>query len=320
MPILIAALVLIGFYVFFIVGPSAVAARLIFARMPAVTLDDLVGQDTRYSPFMDKMIAGRDYFESKEPRELFVRTKDGLSLRGRYLDLGASRTVIFFHGYHSDTMINFSYHVPVFASHGYNVLIVEQRAHGKSGGNTLTLGIKESDDALLWADLAASMNGVRAVVPYGLSMGACSVAMAADRFDPAKVRAMVLDCGYTSVRKQLVVECRRRRLPYPLMTPLIRLFARIAYGIDVNEPVGDRLARTRVPAFFIHGDGDLTVPIRETEQNFAACASEKELYVSPGAQHTVGFPSGGDEAEEKLFAFLDKYTNNTSLEESYEKI
>jgi fermentation-respiration switch protein FrsA (DUF1100 family) len=49
------------------------------------------------------------------------------------------------------------------------------------------------------------------------------------------------------------------------------------------------LANATVPVLFIHGTDDNFVPIEMTYENYKACASEKILFVVPGASHGMSY-------------------------------
>ena len=98
-----------------------------------------------------------------------------------------------------------------------------------------------------------------------------------------------------------------RRLPAPLLMPLIRLLVRSFYGVDLAERTTDHLARTKIPVFFLHGTADLTVPYEQGRANFDACAAPKAFFTGDGAGHTMCFPTEPDRAEAALFAFLTPF-------------
>ena len=305
MPFVIAACALIILYIIFIVAPSIVAFHFIFSRMTSVKLDDVSKADSRYTPFIPAMIEGRDYIASQNPEQVVITASDGIALAADYVDRGSDRTAIFLHGYHSDAGVNFPIQGKLFFDEGFNLILVDQRAHGRSAGKRSALGALEGDDAVRWCEYAVS-RGAGKIVVYGLSMGASGIALTADRFDPETVRTLVVDCGFTSPYNQLVCECKRRNLPWPFMMMWLRLAAKVSLGIDIKKSATDSLARARVPVFFIHGEADATVPVEEGKKNYEACASEKEIFLTPGAAHTVAFPAGGDEARERMFSFINK--------------
>ncbi|MBQ2468237.1 MAG: alpha/beta hydrolase [Clostridia bacterium] len=305
MPFVIAAAALILLYIVFIVGPSIVAFHFIFSRMTSVKLDDVSKADSRYTPFIPAMIEGRDFIAAKGPEEVEIKSSDGLTLAADYVDRGSDRTAIFLHGYHSDAGVNFPIQGKMFWEEGFNLILVDQRAHARSGGNRSTLGVLEGGDAVKWCEYAVS-RGADKIVLYGLSMGASALTLAADRFDPETVRTLVVDCGFASPYEQLICECKRRKLPWRLMMFWIRLAAKISLGIDIKKSSTETLTKTRVPVFFIHGTADATVPVEQSIRNYEACAAAKDIFLTEGAAHTVAFPAGGERAKDAMFSFINK--------------
>ncbi len=303
-------LILLGLFVIFLVGPAVVAAATVFARREGTDFDTACRQE-QFAPAADTLRAARDALMGLPHETAEIAAPDGVTLRGDYFDRGADRTVLLLHGYRAGAMLNCGVQAEAFARRGWNVLLVDQRAHGRSGGDHTLLGLRERRDAAAWADWAAKRHGVKALAIYGVSMGAAAVAYASDELDAGRVRALIIDCGFTSPYEQMSGDCRRRHLPTPLLMPLIRLMARIFYGEDLAEDTKRHLARTTIPAFFLHGTADLTVPYEQGQVNFEACASPKAFFTGEGAGHTMCFPAEPDRAEKALFAFLSPYFSTT---------
>ena len=118
---------------------------------------------------------------------------------------------------------------------------------------------------------------------------------------------VILDCGYASPYDQLSSEMKKRRLPRILMMPTLLLLARIRPGLNLRTKLSAPLSRTRVPALFLHCEGDKVVPPAQLEENYAACASEKERILVPGGSHTTAFLAGGDEVKRRILAFTERY-------------
>ena len=129
-----------------------------------------------------------------------ITSYDGLPLYGKcYLASPEAPWLIMFHGYRSGAERDFSGGLPFGIESGFNVLLVDQRAHGKSGGRCLTFGIKERHDCLSWIEYVRSRTEDTAkIVLYGMSMGAATVLMSTALKLPQNVVGIVADCGYTS--------------------------------------------------------------------------------------------------------------------------
>ena len=51
----------------------------------------------------------------------------------------------------------------------------------------------------------------------------------------------------------------------------------------------EALANCKVPVLFIHGTDDNFVPVEMTYKNYKACASDKRLFIVPGAEHGMSY-------------------------------
>ncbi len=307
--ILLVLAILCGIFLIFYIAPALVMYAKIFLRRT-----DIVQDRSYYAPFRSQIDKALQHLESIPTTEVSITAHDGVILRADFHDGGHDRTAIFMHGYHAGPLLNCAYQASLLAYAGYNVLLVHQRAHGKSGGSSCTLGFLEQEDLLRWIDYAAARPNTRHIVLYGVSMGAATIGFASDRISADAVRAMVLDCGFTSIRDQLATDGRKMHLPVnPLLLTVERMF-RIRFHGKLRTPVAASLQNTCIPALFIHGTADDCVPPSHSEANFAACSSEKEALFIPNADHTCAMLAGGEYAMKTLLAFLDKYINKNEKE------
>ena len=177
---------------------------------------------------------------------------------------------------------------------GYNVLLPDQRAHGYSGGHTITMGVKERYDARDWAVWARSHFGPEVpIFLMGVSMGAATVLLAAGLNLPDNVCGIVADCGYTSPR-EITRKCLPEYLPgFPLgPTYAIGRLGAILFGHFDPEDADctDAAAHSKVPIFFVHGDADDFVPYEMGRRNYEVCrAKGKRFLTVHGAEHAVSY-------------------------------
>ena len=87
--------------------------------------------------------------------DVWIRSDDGLRLHGKYYAGRPGAPVqIMMHGYKSSTERDFCGGAQIAVQGGYHVLLVDQRAHGKSEGRCLTFGIQERYDCRAWVNYA----------------------------------------------------------------------------------------------------------------------------------------------------------------------
>ncbi|MCI0414122.1 lysophospholipase, partial [bacterium] len=94
------------------------------------------------------------------------------ALRGWYFKKSNSdRVVVLFHG-QSDNRAGMLPFADLFLRHGYSVLSPDSRAHGNSGGDSATYGVREVEDVHEWIDWLIENESVKEVFGMGESMGA----------------------------------------------------------------------------------------------------------------------------------------------------
>jgi uncharacterized protein len=167
---------------------------------------------------------------------------------------------------------------------GYNVLLLDTRGCGQSGGSTVGLGATEPRDISLAVEAARDQFGTSKVAVLGISLGAGAAILAAAG-DP-RITAVVADSAWTDQDFQL------SRLSFvqagPIRIPLL------PYGIGaVNALVGADVTKARPldaivgisprPILLIHSadDENATTPVDGARKLFAAAGEPKELWVAP---------------------------------------
>src|SRR5215472_7934714 len=108
-----------------------------------------------------------------------IQAEDGVVLRAWYVQPQAfhGSAVILLHGL-TDNREGVAGYGKLFLDHGYAVLLPDARAHGESGGNLATYGVKESDDLHRWVNWIYEREAVRShpaprcVYGFGESYGA----------------------------------------------------------------------------------------------------------------------------------------------------
>lgn len=261
-----------------------------------------------YKPYLARMDAAETFFRQTAPcKKVTINARDGTELNGFYYGQNSERTAIFVHGYRASPVFCFGPLAKELYDRSFNLLFTVNRGHGDGGGGCTTLGIREQYDVIDWVNRASAQPGTEKLLLCGVSMGCAAVSYASDKQESGKIRAMVLDCGFTCGYDQMVLDCRRRHLPPFLLMPLIRLLARLILKIDIRTPVADSLRHTEIPALFLHGVEDGTVPIEQGRTNFESCASEKEWIAVEGAGHTAAFLAGGETVKNRVLGFIDRY-------------
>ncbi|MGM9521434.1 MAG: alpha/beta hydrolase [Oscillospiraceae bacterium] len=262
----------------------------------------------KFKKYKDAILSGIKYAAETESEPVEITSYDGLRLAGRYYRAEKERALIILcHGYRSIADNDFSCAIQYFHESGFSLLLIDERAHGKSGGRTMTFGIKERHDVRSWVDYAAGRFPDTNIIVEGISMGASTVLMAAGEPFPPNVKGIIADCGYTSPKEIICHVIRRAHMPVKLLYPEVKLAARLFGGFDLEEYSSLEAARSAsLPALFIHGESDYFVPCDMGRRNFQAYAGEKQMVTVPGAGHGLSYVVDMEKVQKAVNEFLDR--------------
>ena len=227
------------------------------------------------------------------PREEFsIQSFDGLTLYGNFFEYAPGAPIeLMFHGYRGNAERDLPGGVQRCFSVGRSALIVDQRCSGKSGGHTITFGIKEHKDCLAWVDFMLQHFGPDVkILLTGISMGASTVLMAGGCELPDNVIGILADCGYSSAKDIIKIVIKKMGLPVALSYPFVKLGAWLFGGFNLEETSPEELLKhCKVPVIFYHGEDDDFVPCDMSRINYDACAAKKRLVTIPGAGHGLSY-------------------------------
>ena len=227
-------------------------------------------------------------------QQVSITAMDGVRLCGAYYHLADGAPLqIQFHGYHGSRQRDFCGGHKLARDLGHNILAVDQRAHGQSGGHTISFGILECMDCLCWVRYASERFGNAVpILLAGVSMGASTVLMASELDLPQNVRGILADSPYSSPEAIIAKVCRDMRLPAAPLMPFVRLGARIFGGFDLRAASAERaVARSRVPILLLHGEDDRFVPWQMSADIHRANPEKITLATFPGAGHGLSYVS-----------------------------
>lgn len=299
-------------------GAAAIGAFTLFnkviPRQDGVKVDTSEMANEEQWEVYQKMIQSRkEWFLQQETEHVTIRSRDGLTLCGDYVhtptELPENKLLIAFHGYTSSRMSCSSIAVS-FLKRGYDVLIVDARAHGESEGEYSGFGVLDRFDCLEWIKYANNRFGSRDIILHGVSMGASTVLMASGLSEmPDNVKAVIADCGFTSPYDVFAHVLKRdyKLPPFPIMNITDEICRQKAgYGFSEYSTL-TAMSRTAIPTLFIHGKNDRFVPVWMSEKNYEACAAPKDMLLVANAGHGASLFEAPELYINKVFQFLAKY-------------
>jgi len=262
-----------------------------------------------YDPYREQMIEWIKSIRAMDYTDVSIRSFDGLTLRGKYYEYKKGAPIeILFHGYRGTSERDLCGGVYRCFELERNALIVDHRGSGRSDGNVITFGAKESRDCIDWINFAINnIDKDAKIIITGISMGAATV-MIASSFDlPDNVVGVLADCGYTSTKEIVKKVMRDMKLPANLFYPFAKLGAITLGGFNPDKLSPKKAMKScTLPIIFFHGDIDGYVPCSMSQENFNACISQnKKLVITPNADHGLCFPSDTETYFREVRAFFE---------------
>lgn len=259
---------------------------------------------------IEKIKAQTEEFSLMPYKELYTTSFDGLKLYGRLYEPEekTNKYILSMHGYRS-SRADFICAVKYFMSLGYNVLLIDERAHGNSEGKWITFGIKERYDCVTWCEKLNELfgNDIKIVLD-GISMGATTVLMATSLPTlPKNVIKVMADCGFSSPW-DIVCHVAKKDMHIPkfpllyFMIPAVKVFA--GFGLRAASTV-ESVKNTSLPILYVHGLADDFVPHEMSLLAYNARPENSTLISVEGAKHGLSYIIDEERCQKAINDFLN---------------
>lgn len=260
----------------------------------------------------DKLVRLAKEVDQRKHEDIFITSFDGLKLYGRYYEIKKGAPLaIYFHGYRGVGPKDFCGGFNLSLKMEQNILLVDQRAHGISGGHTTTFGIKEKYDVKSWVDYAVKRYGFdTSILLYGVSMGASTILMSLGLDLPRNVVLIIADSPYISVKNVLMEFCKKILFPPHLGYFFLRISAFLFGNFKTKEgEVVPLIKNSRIPILIIHGEDDKIVPVYMSQKIKNAYPEQIQLEIFPKADHGLSYIVDKDRYENIVFTAVKKALN-----------
>lgn len=264
----------------------------------------------------DKKSEEEDKIEGKKwlkefAEETDIISNDKLRLHG-YKVLNpvkkSSIWIVLIHGYMgcSYEMVRYA---KKFIDMGYNTLLIDLRAHGKSEGKYIGMGWKDKDDLICWINRLCNQYEDVKIILYGISMGAATVMMTSGEKLPSNIKCVIEDCGYSSIEdeyKSILININSWITKYILFSANIVTKIKIGYFFDEASSV-NQIKKSKLPMLFIHGTNDTFVPYEMLDKIYEAKSNPKEKLIVEGAGHAKSAKIQPELYWNKVQGFIKRY-------------
>ncbi len=300
--IIIAILVIVFFLV---------TGLYIFKSTVTRELHDIEKSYTRY---VENNLFDEALYNSASKEDITLKSFDGLNLTSTLImnENPTNKFIVLVHGV-SICYVGSLKYFDIFYKNGFNVLIVNQRRHGKSEGKYSTYGFYEKYDVNMWIEYLKSRFGNDIILGlHGESMGAGTVMETIPLND--SIKFVIEDCGYSNFHELIgfqITHAYKNRLVRKILRPSL-IFAnffmktKAKFSMKKIVPI-DIVSSTSLPMMFIHGKEDYFVPwYMAVDLYKAKTKGYKELYLVEGAKHAEALEVNKILYEKKIMTFIEK--------------
>lgn len=215
--------------------------------------------------------------------------------------------VLLFHGV-SDNRVGVMGHGEFLLRNGYNVLMMDARAHGSSDGDKATYGWLERGDVRVIADALFASEQVHCFFLLGESMGG-SIALQAAAVEP-RVAGVVAESAFANL-KEVSFDYAGLRMSHWLGRTIFRPASSLALNSATKEggfraeDVSPEKAVAARPfqVLLICGTRDRNIPPRHTKRIYQAASGPKEMWLVRDAGHSAALGTAPQEFEQRVVKF-----------------
>lgn len=213
---------------------------------------------------------------------------DGLKLHGEYYDFGSKNCVIILPG--RCECLKYSYYfAQPYKTAGYNVLVIDNRAHGKSEGVYSTIGKKEGTDVLAWSRFIIENYGTEKICLHSICIGSVSAITAlTSKKCPPQLCEFVTEGCFTTFRESFKQHMIKDKRPLFPVLDLVMLLIYIYTGTNViaTSPIA-KIGKVKARTLFLYSEKDIfSRPVQVKRLYKKSKSKDKRLVCFKNGSHS----------------------------------
>ena len=228
---------------------------------------------------------GRKYADKKSPVDIH---SGRYHLFGEYFDFGGKRAVVIIAGRTEACYYGYYFAEP-YRQLGWNVLVIDNRAHGLSDGRVSSFGMREYSDIINWGRFLHDEKLNEKIILHGICIGASAAIFAiTDKSCPDYISALTVDgmfvTFYESFINHMIDQKRKPVQPVAFEVGLLILIFSHA-NVITNGPK-KRVGKLNKPILFIHSREDLFSLPEKAQRMYDECDCVKRLVWFEHGEHS----------------------------------
>lgn len=261
-----------------------------------------------------KNVLDLDLYKEVPREEITIKSIDNLNLKGYLLEKykDSNKYIILVHGYSANNHIDMSY-ARMFINEGFNVLVIDQRAHGNSEGKYPSYGYYEHQDLSKWVDFLCDRNKRELFIGlHGQSMGGATVLLCGSK--DKRIKFIIEDCGFSSGKEIIKHQIKSVKwVPFNTVYYMLnsKIKRRIKFNLNDVRPL-DSIKDLNTPILFIHGDKDTCVPCSMAYKMYKERNNSNDrIFIVNGAEHMWAYSMKKREYESICHEFIENVLKTT---------
>lgn len=297
-------IVLVGYFILYMVY------RIAFLRSEKpsslFTIKFTKEQEKKKNMILKELVS----YYKKDFEEVYIDSFDGLKLYGKYYHLDDKKPIVIcFHGYKGNIYDNQIGIKKICFENDFNILMVNQRSHGKSEGKSISFGINERRDVQFWVNYVAKRFPKNKIILAGTSMGGASVLMASDLSLSSNVCGIVADCPFSSPLDVVKGYLVKKRIPIKLGLNLVCMSALLIGRFDLKSHDSlSSIKKSKIDILLIHSEEDSVVSCDNSRNLHDKSRNNTTLEVFTGADHGVSYLSDSERYTKVFLDFVKRVT------------
>lgn len=228
------------------------------------------------------------------PKEnIVIESLYGYPLSGTFIPNPepTTKTIVFLHGFMENRTVGLNY-LNLYMQSGFNLLLIDSRDHGESGGDSVTWGNLEKYDLDQWISWVNQRIPNGTIGVHGISMGAATALMHAELNESNKrVAFYVADSAYSDFETLLELQTNRfMNSTNPEIPKILLQYANIVSYFHSRSTFQQAsplraVRHVTTPILYIHGDADELVPASMSLELQKATKGPSEVFLFAKSTH-----------------------------------